>query len=123
MKYQRGLRDIRIVLVLLGILEQLIPDATLCVGAVVIHRQPSRAAPLRDLLWPQRQRPPSRESECRSEQRYPGHLRMPRRVESCEISTHAGPDEPHIAIATGSRFDHAQLPAEGQSLEIAFAQI
>src|SRR5438128_2569171 len=48
---------------------------------------------------------------------------MPRRVESRQIPAHAGPDQPHIAVAAGSRFDHAQLPAEGQSLEIACAQI
>src|SRR5439155_24434846 len=122
-KYQCGLRDIRIVLVPRSVLKQPIPDTTLDLLPVVIHRQPSRAAPLRDLFLPQLQRPPPRESERGSEQRHPAHLRMTRRVQSRQIPTHAGPDQPHILAAAGSRFDHAQLPAEGQALEITFAQI
>src|SRR5674476_259336 len=66
--------------------------------------------------------PAAREAKGRRQQYHARHFRMAGGVDGGEVAPHAAAHERH-RLAGGRGFDHAQLPADGEVLEIAGREI
>src|ERR1035437_5367406 len=104
------------------VLEQGVGEPALAVLAVVKDVNRAGCAPGIDRGDAHTLGPPGREAKGRRQQYHARHFRMPGGVERGEVASQAAADERH-RVAGGGAFDHAQLAADGEVLEIAGREI
>src|SRR5215469_16178745 len=86
------------------------------------HLHSPSLAPFRHLFRPVDLRKTVHEAESGSHQHQTRYLGVPRGVERCEITPHAGTDEAHRLVDSGA-LDHGKLPGNREMLEVVVREV